>query len=74
MTFDGAGFRAGTPRRVLDRRYAGSGLGRNFDVSTDCQRFVLFKDEGNAPSDTPLRMVLLLDWIDELKRRRPFSY
>jgi serine/threonine-protein kinase len=73
VTFDVAGFRAGTSRRVLDRRYAGYGLGRSFDVSQDCQRFLMFKDEGNTPTDTPLRMVLLLDWLDELKRQLPFS-
>ena len=63
--------RPGTPHRVLDRRYSGSNLGRTYDISRDCQRFVMLKDEASIPTDTPLRMTLLVDWIEDLKRVLP---
>ena len=63
--------RPGTPHRVLDRRSSGSNLGRTYDISRDCQRFVMLKDEASIPTDTPLRMTLLVDWIEDLKRVLP---
>jgi hypothetical protein len=31
----------------------------------------MLKDEASIPTDTPLRMTLLVDWIEELKRVLP---
>jgi serine/threonine-protein kinase len=61
----------GTPHRVLDRRYSGNNVGRTYDISRDCQRFVMLKGEASIPTDTPLRMTLLVDWIEDLKRVLP---
>jgi|EndMetStandDraft_9_1072997.scaffolds.fasta_scaffold216275_2 hypothetical protein len=63
--------RPGTPHRVLDRRYSGSNVGCTYDISRDCQRFVMLKNEASIPTDTPLRMTLLVDWIEDLKRVLP---
>ena len=44
----------------------------SFDVAPDGQRFLLLKDSGagDAVAQTP-RIMLVLDWTDELKRLVP---
>ena len=36
-------FKAGTPTRLLERRYLSAGQGRSYDVSSDGQRFLMIK-------------------------------
>jgi hypothetical protein len=33
--------------------------------------FLMLKDEASIQADTPLRMTLLVDWIEDLKRTLP---
>jgi hypothetical protein len=65
-------FSAGTPTKLLDGRYVGSPFWRTYDVSPDGQRFLMIKDnaDGDQPS-TPASMVVVLNWLEELKRLVP---
>jgi hypothetical protein len=67
----GDGFKSGAPHRTLDRRYFAGELGRTYDVSADCQRFVMLQEEPSASGGTQLRMVLVLNWREELQRLLP---
>jgi serine/threonine-protein kinase len=61
-------FSAGTPTKVFEGRYYYGAAGRTYDVSPDGQRFLMIKATTNdqAPS-----MVLVLNWLEELKARLP---
>ena len=61
-------FSAGTPTKMFDTRYFNGGSGRSYDVSPDGQRFLMIKAAGSeqAPS-----MVVVLNWLEELKARLP---
>jgi serine/threonine-protein kinase len=61
----------GASHRVLDRQYSSNNLARSFDISRDCQRFLMLKDEASVPTGTALRMTLLVDWIDDVRRKLP---
>jgi Tol biopolymer transport system component len=70
---DGATWNAGTPKRVIDARYF-AGIGtfftRQYDISSDGQRFVMIKDDGGADQTVaPLpRVIVVQHWTEELKR------
>jgi len=61
-------FSAGTPARLFDTRYFTAAVGRTYDVSPDGQRFLMIKTAGTdqAPS-----MVVVLNWLEELKAKLP---
>ena len=61
-------FHAGTPTKMFDTRYVTGGNGRAYDVSPDGQRFLMIKGAGTeqAPS-----MVVVLNWLQELKAKLP---
>jgi hypothetical protein len=44
-----------------------------YDVSPDGQKFLFMKDAANdqAPNATPASMVVVLNWVEELKARVP---
>ena len=42
-----------------------------YDVSADGQRFLMVKELEQATSPTPINVVL--NWLDELKRRVPVN-
>jgi serine/threonine-protein kinase len=62
----------GKPERLLDDRYFfGTPFfqGRTYDVSPDGKRFLTIKE---APEESsPSRLVVVLNWTEELKRRVP---
>jgi serine/threonine-protein kinase len=67
----GPTFVAANPRVVFEGRYVG-GFGRNYDVSPDGQRFLMIKDA--RPADeraAPQQLVVVLNWLEELKRLVP---
>jgi len=74
----GATFAAGPPVKILNRKYyAGAtllGLDlRGYDVSPDGQRFLMIKEPESAPA-TPqpvVKLVVVLNWAEELKQRLP---
>jgi serine/threonine-protein kinase len=70
----GQTFRAGNPAKVFDYPLVIPGLpGRSFDISPDGQRFLVIKDATNDQSSTatPASMVVVLNWLEELKQRVP---
>jgi len=65
-----AGFSVGAPTTLFDTRPFGlSGLGRNFDVAPDGTRFLMVKDLP-TPTDAK-RLIVVENWLDELKRLVP---
>ncbi|HJR60978.1 MAG TPA: protein kinase [Vicinamibacterales bacterium] len=59
-------FRAGTPVKILDKRYFVGPGSRPYDVSSD-GRFLMVKDT----EDTAASMVVVLNWLEELKSKLP---
>jgi serine/threonine-protein kinase len=71
-------FRAGTPAAVFERADLLATWGRNYDVASDGQRFLLTLNK-NAPTAppwattnlAPTQMILVQHWFEELKRLVP---
>jgi hypothetical protein len=63
--------------KVLNRKYyAGASLLgldlRSYDVSSDGQRFLMIKEPESPPPVTQsVNMVLVLNWVEEVKDRLP---
>ena len=70
-----ASFSAGNPTKLLDAKYFyGVQQSRSYDVSRDGQRFVMIKDppaDTQKATDTPAGMIVVLNWVEELKARLP---
>ena len=70
-------FSAGVPVKILNTKYllGSTFLGldlRAYDVSPDGQRFLMIKDDAERSTASPLAsMVVVLDWLQELKARLP---
>ena len=58
----------GPPLKLFDGTYASSVPDRNYDVSQDGRRFLMLKESANT---RPADVVVVLDWLEELKRRVP---
>jgi len=68
----GPTFSAGSPTTVFDTKYVESNPSRHYDVSADGQRFLMIKDNATGdPNATPASMVVVLNWLEELKQRVP---
>ena len=68
----GATFSAGKPAKVFDAKYAEPFPSRQYDVSPDGQRFLMLKDTPASDQNaTPASMVVVLNWLEELKQRVP---
>jgi eukaryotic-like serine/threonine-protein kinase len=65
-----AGFRTSGPRIILERSYFEPIGQRNYDVSSDGQRFLMIKPT-TGPEGARAQVVVVLDWTEELKRRVP---
>jgi Tol biopolymer transport system component len=64
-------FTAGTPKVLFQRRTPLTNLGiRYYDVSPDGRRFLLVQDKERPPI-TVTQMILVQNWIEELKRLVP---
>jgi serine/threonine-protein kinase len=60
----------GSPAKVFDTKYAEPNPSRHFDVSADGQRFLMLKASATGdPTATPVSMVLVEHWFEELKQR-----
>jgi eukaryotic-like serine/threonine-protein kinase len=66
-------FSAGNPARVFETRYLTPNNGRTYDVSADGQRFLMIKgsDNDRASGTPPANIVVVLNWLEELKQRVP---
>ena len=68
----GATFSAGKPAKVFDAKYAEPFPSRQYDVSPDGQRFLVLKDSPASDQNaTSASMVVVLNWLEELKQRVP---
>ena len=73
ITINGSALSAGTPRQLFEQKgLSSSGPARGYDVTPDGQRFLFHRVvETPPPPATP--MVLVENWIEELKRLAPPS-
>jgi serine/threonine-protein kinase len=68
----GTRFVAGTPKKLFEGNYLEPNPARHYDVSRDDQRFLMLKN--GAPREAkriPAHMVVVLNWLEELKQRVP---
>jgi hypothetical protein len=63
-------FVAGPPRLVFEGRYGATAIVRPYDVSADGQRFLMVKHKERAPISVS-QMILVQNWLEELKTRVP---
>jgi serine/threonine protein kinase len=49
----------------------GGGLDRGYDVSSDGERFVFFSEPVARDGASPVELVLIQNWVDEMKRLAP---
>jgi hypothetical protein len=69
----GPPFEAGTPTKLLDTPFLFSvSPGRAYDVSPDGTRFLMIRETARA-AETPRspRLIVVLNWQEELKRLVP---
>jgi serine/threonine protein kinase/Tol biopolymer transport system component len=60
----------GSPAKLFDTQYAEPNPSRHYDVSADGQRFLMLKaSAAGDPSATPLSMVLVEHWFEELTQQ-----
>ena len=69
---DAAAWSAGSPAKVVAESYytRGPGSYRNYDVSSDGQRFLMLKPPPFDPATAP-QIVMVQGWFEELKRLVP---
>jgi eukaryotic-like serine/threonine-protein kinase len=68
----GATWNAGTPTKLLERRYYnGTNTLRTYDVSPDGQRFLMIKAPGTDASAAPPALIVVQHWDEDLKRLVP---
>jgi eukaryotic-like serine/threonine-protein kinase len=66
----GPTFSVGKPAKVFDATYSTPFPPRSYDVSADGQRFLMLKESGAGdPNATPMRMVVVEHWFQELRQR-----
>ncbi len=64
-------FNAGRPRKMFEARYIGGGA-RSYDVSPDGQRFLMLEPATQPDAeDDSARIVVVVNWLEELKRLVP---
>jgi len=60
----------GIPTKLFDTGYAEPNPSRHYDVSADGQRFLMLKASTSGDSNaTPVSMILVEHWFEELKQR-----
>ena len=63
----GATWNAGTPMKLLERRYYnGTNTARAYDVSPDGQRFLMIKAPGTDAGTAPPALIVVQHWDEEL--------
>ena len=65
------GFRVGTPEPLIQQPYFVGGLGRNYDVSPDGERFLMITMADSTERSENNEVVLVQNWGQELKRLVP---
>jgi serine/threonine-protein kinase len=61
--------------KLIEARYGAdpSQTGRSYDVSLDGRRFLMIKPVGGADQTAPTRLVVVHNWLEELKRLAPIG-
>ena len=67
----GTTFAAGAPAVVFQGPYVTSVTGRQYSVSPDGRRFLMIKNAATAGNAPPPKITVVLNWVEELKRRVP---
>jgi hypothetical protein len=71
----GTPLRIGPPAKVFDGSFVWvrpTYAGRQYDVSTDGQRFLVMKPSGSQDqTDVPTSITVVRNWQEELKQRVP---
>ena len=68
-------FGAGNPVNLFEGVHYNGGNFRTHDVSRDRQRFLMSKDSQlSNPLATPASMVVVVNWLEELKRLVPTKW
>ena len=64
---------AGSPRQVAPRGYLRGNFAAasTYDISPDGKRFLMIKRVESTPEDNPLTLVVVQNWLEELKRLVP---
>jgi serine/threonine-protein kinase len=63
-------FRAGTPTKLLEAKYAAPGELGTYAVSPDGRRFLMMKEtDVFEPTAAPVSMIVVLNWFEELRSR-----
>jgi hypothetical protein len=60
------GFTRGTPARLFDGPYT-----PNYDIDPSGRRFLIIKDAPPRPASDSDRIIVVLNWFEELKRLVP---
>ncbi|MBP1625318.1 MAG: serine/threonine protein kinase, partial [Acidobacteria bacterium] len=65
-------FKAGIPKELFRRSYF-AGIGMHWDISPDGKLFLMIKEAGDKTAEVsgPRKMVVVLNWLEELKQRVP---
>lgn len=63
-------FAAGNAEVVVEGRYSPGPFGRTYDVSPDGERFLMIKEHEDVERESP-EIVMVLNWLEELKRLVP---
>jgi serine/threonine-protein kinase len=63
-------FTAGKPRVLFEGRFRSNSVGRQYDVAGDGSRFLMMR-EVERPPETPAQMIVVQNWLEELKQRVP---
>ena len=68
---DGASLVTGRATPLFTGQYYFVQAGRSYDVSPDGKRFLMIKDASSATPSAALQLVVVLNWVEELKRLVP---
>ena len=67
---DGASLVTGPAKALFTGQFYALQAGRSYDVSRDGKRFLMIKDAG-IETAAPIQLVVVLNWLEELKRLVP---
>ena len=69
----GTTFVPGNPAKVFDTKYVMPTGARNYDVSLNGQRFLMIKAGTTDDTATPMSVVVVEHWVEELKAKVPIK-
>ena len=67
---------ASTPAQIIKPGYVmspGGSPGRNYDIAADGQRFLVVKQGGTDPNVAAPRLIVVQNWVEEIKRLVPLK-